>query len=183
MAARRTRRSGAGREALVRRPTRSRSMRKASRKGGGRGRRKNRTATKPQDDPLFGRGGDASFLRSRQADIALGAEHVAVEIGDPLPPARGDVEIADRGLYVRRDAVPEELRIEIDEVGRRGIAELAVQAGFLEFVIQRIRLADVMGIAELADQVGGAQQGGFLVAFLVLARQGGGKAGAFDGAG
>src|ERR1700761_9487303 len=118
MAARRTRRSGAGREALVRRPTRSRSMRQASRQGGGRGRLKNRTATKPQDDPLFGRGGDASFLRSRQADVALGAKYVAVEVGDPLPPAGGDVEITDRGLHVRRDAVPVELRVEVHEVGR-----------------------------------------------------------------
>jgi hypothetical protein len=57
---------------------------------------------------------------------------------------------------MRRDAVPVELRIEIDEIGGRGIAELPVQACFLEFVIQRVGFADVMGIAELADQVGGA---------------------------
>ena len=58
------------------------------------------------------------LLRARQRDLALGAEDVAVEVGDPLPAARGDVEIADRGLHVGRDAVPVELRIEVDEIGR-----------------------------------------------------------------
>ena len=55
-----------------------------------------------------------------------------------MPSARGNVEIADRGLHVRRDAVPVELRIEIDEIGGRGIAELTIESGFLEFVIKRV---------------------------------------------
>jgi len=50
-------------------------------------------------------------LRSGQADVALGAEDIAVEVGDPLPAARRDVEIADCGLDMRGHAVPVELRI------------------------------------------------------------------------
>src|SRR5579871_1821945 len=120
------------------------------------------------------------LLRPRQRDLPFGAKHVAVEIGYPLSPARGDVEIADRRPYVRRHAVPVELRVEVDEVGRRGIAELAVHPGLLEFVIERVRLADVVGIAELADQVGGAQQRCFLVVFLFFAWNGCRKARALD---
>jgi hypothetical protein len=43
--------------------------------------------------------------------IALGAKYVAVEACDPLTPTRCNIEVADTGLYVRRDAVPIKLRI------------------------------------------------------------------------
>ena len=99
----------------------------------------------------------------RRGDVALGAEDVGVEVGDPLPPARGDVEVADRGLDVRRDAVPVELRVLVDEIGRVVVAELAVEPGLLELVVERVGLADVVRVAELADQVGGAEQARLLV--------------------
>src|SRR3954466_12543321 len=68
----------------------------------------------------------ALFLRPGQRDVTLGAEHVAVEVGDPLPPDLGLVEVADLGLDVRCDAVPIELRIAVHDVGWRIVAELAI---------------------------------------------------------
>ncbi len=50
-------------------------------------------------------------LRAEQAEIALGAEYVAVKARDPLAAARRDVEITNGGLNVRRDAVVIELWI------------------------------------------------------------------------
>ncbi len=56
------------------------------------------------------------------------------------------------------DAAPEKPRILIDDVGRRGIAQLPVHADFVELEEQGVRLARVERIAHLADQVGGAHQ-------------------------
>src|SRR5580704_13396994 len=99
-----------------------------------------------------------SALRSAQAQVAFGAEDIAIEIGDPLPPARSDVEIADRGLDMRRNAVPVKLRVEIGEIGRRRITKLPIHPDLFELEIQCIGLAQVMRIAELADEIGGAHQ-------------------------
>jgi hypothetical protein len=63
------------------------------------------------------------------------------------------------------------LRIEIDEVRGRGIAELPVHPSLFELVIERIGLANVMGIAELPDQIRSPQQRGLLVEFLFFARK------------
>src|SRR5215469_11780024 len=104
-----------------------------------------------------------SFLRSPERNVAFGAKNIGVGIGDPLPAVRRDVEIANGGLNVWRHAVPVELRIFVDDVGGAVVAELAVEAGFFELVIERVRLADIMRIAELSDQVGGSQQGSLLV--------------------
>jgi len=51
----------------------------------------------------------ALALRSGQVHLALG-EDVAVQIGDPLPAAGGEVEIADREPDLRRDIGRVELR-------------------------------------------------------------------------
>src|SRR5580700_7338798 len=95
------------------------------------------------------------MLRAGEAEIALGTEYIGVKARDPLPPARGDVEIPDRGLAVRRDALPIELRIKVRDIGRRRVAQLTVQPDFLELLVQRVGLAEVMGIAQLSDQIGG----------------------------
>src|SRR3954467_762868 len=108
-------------------------------------------------------------LRPGQRDLAFGAEHVAVEIGDPLPADLGLVEIADLGLDVRCDAVPIELRIAIHDVGRRVVTELAVDADLLELIVERIGFAQIIGIAELSDEVGSAQYRGVLIILLTFA--------------
>src|ERR1700733_13385704 len=77
----------------------------------------------------------------------FGAKDVAVEAVDPPAPARRHVEVADGFRNVRRHLPPVELRILIDQIGRRLIAELSVQADFLEFVIERVGLPQIMRIA------------------------------------
>src|SRR5262245_24071275 len=109
-----------------------------------------------------------SLLRSPERDVAFGAKNIGVEIGNPLPAVRRDVEIANGGSNVWRHAVPVELRILVDEVGGVVVAELTVEARFLELVIERVGLAYIVRIVELPDQVGGPQQCGLLVdAFYV----------------
>ena len=85
---------------------------------------------------------NAATLRlwPRMAQLTLGTKYVAVEARNPLTPARGHIEVADSGLDVRRDVVPIELRILIDQVRRRSIAELPVQTSLFKFVVKRIGL-------------------------------------------
>ena len=59
---------------------------------------------------------------------------------------------------MRRYAGPIELRIEIGKIGRRSIAELLVHPDFFEFVTKRIGFAQIMRIAELADETGGGKR-------------------------
>src|ERR1700692_4544257 len=103
--------------------------------------------------PSYGTGrptdSNALPLRPRQRNVAFGAEDVAVEVGDPLAAARGLVEIADFGLDMRRHAFPVELRVAIDDVGGRIIAELAVDADFFELVVEGVGFSEVVGISEL----------------------------------
>ena len=88
----------------------------------------------------------------------LGAKDIAVEIGDPPPSVRRDVEVAHGALDMRRYAAPIKLRILIGEIGRRNIAELLIPSDFLELVIKRIGFAQILRIAKLADEIGGAYQ-------------------------
>src|SRR4030095_9086426 len=101
-------------------------------------------------------------------------------VGDPLSSCRCNVEITDRTLDKRRYATPKELRILIGEIGWRIIAKLLVHSDFFKFVIKRIGLAQIMWIAELANEIGGAHQHAFFVATVVSA---GRKARRLDGIG
>src|SRR5271167_3209478 len=103
-------------------------------------------STQTHKDP----GQPTSVLWTAQAKLALSAKNIAIEIGDPLPTVRRDVEVTDRALDMRRYTAPIELRIEIGEIGWRSIAELLVHPNFFKFVIKRIGLAQIMRIAELA---------------------------------
>ena len=110
---------------------------------------------------------DLLSLRPRQVHLAFSPKNIAVEVGDPLPAAGGHIEIADRKLDLRRDIGPVELREFINDVGGRRVAQRLVQPDFLELVKKRIRLPHVIGVAELADQIGGAQQQPFLLVEIV----------------
>ena len=56
----------------------------------------------------------------------------------------------------------------VDQVRRRFVAKLPVQANFLEFVVERIGLSKITRIAELTDQVRGAQQRRPIVSAVVF---------------
>src|SRR5262249_44140875 len=120
--------------------------------------------------PSAGCGRATSFLRSPERNVAFGAKNIGVEIGNPLPAVRRDVEIAKGRLNVWRHAVPVELRIFVDDVGGTVVAELAVGGGFFELVIERVGLAGVIRVAQLSDQVGGSQQRGLLIDAFHLRR-------------
>jgi len=48
------------------------------------------------------------------------------------------------------------LRILIDEVGWRFIAELLVETNLFKFVVKRIGFSQIVRIAKLADKIGGS---------------------------
>ena len=56
------------------------------------------------------------WLWSRMAELTFSTKYVTVEACNPPASARGNIEITDSGLDVRRDSVPIELRIFIDDV-------------------------------------------------------------------
>src|SRR5215469_8252715 len=110
----------------------------------------------------------ASRLWPRMAELTLGTKYVAVETCNPPTPARGHVEVIDRGLDVRRDVVPVKLRIFIDDVRRRLIAELLVQADLFKLVVKRIGFSQIVRIAKLTDEIRGAQEWPYLVKSLLV---------------
>src|SRR5205085_8758312 len=69
-------------------------------------------------------------LRPHQAVVILGAEHVVVQVGDPLPARYRHGKIFDRAAEMLGHRVPVKARIAVDQIGGRGIAELAVRADF-----------------------------------------------------
>ena len=85
-------------------------------------------------------------------------EDMGVEVGEPQPALRRHVEGVDGLAEKRLDLGPEEAGIVIGHVGRRAVAQELVDADLLELVEQRIELAGVERIAELADEVGGAHE-------------------------
>src|SRR5262245_56327281 len=111
-----------------------------------------------------------SQLRTGKVQLTLCPEDVAIEVGYPLTAARRDIEIAYRRLNLRSDVFPIELRIFVNHVCRRIVAERFVQPDFLKFVEQRICLFEIVGITKLTDQIGGAQQQTLLLDQVVVVR-------------
>src|SRR5262249_47548240 len=97
-------------------------------------------------------------LWPRKAQLKLCTKYVAVEACNPPTPSRGNIEVIDRGLDVRRDVVPIKLRIFIDDVRRRLVAELPVQTNLFKFVVKRIGFSQIVRIAKLTDEICGSQE-------------------------
>src|ERR1700747_2481791 len=104
------------------------------------------------------RGAAETSLRlwSRMAQLMLSTKYVTVEACNPPASARGNIEIIDSGLDVRRDSVPIKLRIFIDDVCWRFIAELLVQTNLFKFVVERIGFSQIVWIAKLTDEICGS---------------------------
>src|SRR6516162_3958204 len=88
----------------------------------------------------------------------LDGEDVAVEGSDPQLTLHRHLEITQCVTDITLDLAPIKLRIVVDEIGGAAIAELLVNAGFSEFVVERVEFARVERIAQLADQVAGPDQ-------------------------
>src|SRR5882672_10481824 len=97
-------------------------------------------------------------LRTHPPAIMLDREDVAVEGRGPLLALHGHFEIPQSVADIALDLAPIELRIAVDHVGRTGIAKLLVNAGFDEFVVERVQFARVERIAQLTDQIAGPDQ-------------------------
>jgi hypothetical protein len=104
------------------------------------------------------RGASETSLRlwSRMAQLTLSTKYVTVEARNPPASARGNIEITDSGLDVWRDSVPVKLRIFIDDVCWRRIAELLVQTNLFKFVVERISFSQIVWIAKLTDEICGS---------------------------
>src|SRR4029079_7179189 len=99
-----------------------------------------------------------SALRTAETQLALRARNIAVEFGEPVPPVGLNIEVANRAFDLCRYVAPEKLRIEVDEVSRRRVTEPLVHPDLFKLVVKRIGLAQIVRIAELADEIGGADQ-------------------------
>src|SRR5207237_3625689 len=117
-------------------------------------------------------------LRAGNRDLSFRSEDITVKIRNPLASARRHVEIAYCGLNVRCHAVPVELLIAVDDVGGRCIAKLAVHAYFFKLMIEGIGFPDVVGIAELSDEICRSKDRCLLIILLTLAWR---HSGVFDG--
>src|SRR5262249_47095969 len=96
------------------------------------------------------------WLWPRIAQFTLGRKNVAGKAGDPPAHTGGNIEVIDSGLDVRRDVVPIKLRIFVNDVRRRLIAELLVQTDLLKFVVERIRFSQIVRVAKLTDEICGS---------------------------
>src|SRR6516162_9401907 len=97
-------------------------------------------------------------LRAHPSAVMLDRKDVAVEGRDPLLTLHGHLEITQCVAEIALDLTPIELRIVVDQIRRTAVAQLLVNAGFDKFVIERVELARVERIAQLADQIAGPDQ-------------------------
>src|SRR6516164_1352660 len=88
----------------------------------------------------------------------LDGEDVAVEGSDPQLTLHRHLEVTQCVTDITLDLAPIKLRIVVDEIGGARIVELLVNAGFSEFVKERVELARVERVAQLADQIAGSNQ-------------------------
>src|SRR5215813_14239163 len=113
-----------------------------------------RRLAKPCDDSRAS--ATTLWLWPRMAQLTLGTKYVAVEACNPPAPTRSNIEVIDSSLDVRRDVVPIKLRIFVNDVRRRLIAELLVQTDLLKFVVERIRFSQIVRVAKLTDEICGS---------------------------
>src|SRR5689334_16702009 len=111
----------------------------------------------------------------------LHSEHVAVELGEPLTPFHRLFQMASGIPDIRFNLGPEEARISLSQIGWACIAKLRVQAGFGELMEQRIDLAWIQRVGELAYEVSGTKQSRLCVGRRVVGVVRDRKAGQLNG--
>ena len=99
--------------------------------------------------------------------MVLDREHLGVEVGGPLPPLLGQRQIAQGVADIGFDLLPEERDVALREIGGRGQAKLLGSPGLDEFVEECGLLPEVVGVGELANQVGRADQATLVCRLLV----------------
>ena len=84
-------------------------------------------------------------------------EHVRIEVGDPLPALARDPQIPECVANIGADGLPEESRIRCAQIIGSLIAELIARAGLPKFGKQGRRLAQIVNVGQLADQIRGTK--------------------------
>jgi hypothetical protein len=85
-------------------------------------------------------------------------EHVRIEVGDPLLAFLRHPQIPECIADIGTDGLPEESRVRCSQIIGSLIPELFARAGFLKFGKQRGRLAQIVNVRQLADQIRGTKQ-------------------------
>src|SRR5262245_61665526 len=88
---------------------------------------------------------EGSQLWTRQVQLTLCSENIAVQVCYPLASARRNVEVTYCCLNLRSDVVPIELWIFVNDICRRIVAKRFVQADLFKFIEQRICFSQIVG--------------------------------------
>src|SRR5262245_25598213 len=92
------------------------------------------------------------------APPVLDLEHIAVEVGNPLPALHRKLQITERVADEGFDLAPKEAWVFVSDVGRVGVTKTRIAADLFKFVKQGIELSWVERVSELADEVRSPQQ-------------------------
>ena len=87
----------------------------------------------------------------------LHQKHVRVKIGDPLLAFLRDAKIAQGIPNIWLHHLPEKSRIICPQIGGSFVLQLFHKSSFTKLVEQRRRLAQVVDVRQLPDQVCGSQ--------------------------
>jgi hypothetical protein len=111
--------------------------------------------------------GGALLLWPGEGRVTLGTENVTVEVRDPLSATRSDIEVPNGGLNMRQNALPIELRVLLNEVGRRLVAKLLVHADFFELIIKGVAFRRKCGSPSCPMRSAGSQKRTLFVVRIV----------------
>ena len=101
--------------------------------------------------------GRATGLCTSNGSPVFFREHVRIEVGDPLPALARDPQIPECVANIGADGLPEESRIRCAQIIGSLIAELIARAGLPKFGKQGRRLAQIVNVGQLADQIRGTK--------------------------
>src|SRR5262245_16994964 len=80
-------------------------------------------------------------------------EYICIKVRDPLFSLLGNSKVAQRIFNVGTYHLPEKLRIIGPQISGTVVFKPFARAGFAEFCKQRGRLAQIIDVGELADQI------------------------------
>ena len=97
-------------------------------------------------------------VRPHSAATVLNLEHVAVEVGNPLPALHRKLQITERVTDKGFDLTPKEARVFVSDVSRAGVTQTRIASDLLKFVEEGIQLSRIERVSELTDEIRSPQQ-------------------------
>lgn len=92
-------------------------------------------------------------VRPHSAATVLNLEHVAVEVGNPLPALHRKLQITERVVDERFDLTPKEAWVFVSDVSRADVTKTRIASDLLKFVKEGIQFSWVEWVSELTDEV------------------------------